>query len=105
MIRHARCCRLLAKLILALPIPMIESSFGTALVPPIGASALVEASLPAALRAAITMPAVAVRADEKDRVAEFPAARTLQEIGIVMGQHRRHRRLAGVDSSSPVMSG
>ena len=105
MIRHGARASLLAQPILSLPIPMIEPPFFTALMPPIRASKLAAPSLLAALRAAIAMPAVTVGADEKDGVAMLPAARSLQETRIVMGQRRRHRRLAGVDNGSPVMSG
>jgi hypothetical protein len=95
---------LLSKPILPLPIQMIEPSFFTALVPPVGAAPLMQTRLLTALRAAITMSAVTVRADEEDRVAVFPATRPLQENRLIMCR-RRHRRLAGVDNGSPVMSG
>lgn len=105
MIRHARRGGLLAQQILALPVTMIEPPFFTTLVPPIRATKLVTASLLAALRAAIAMAAVTVRAEVEDRVASLPAAGSLQETRLVMSQRRRHRRLAGVDNGSPVMSG
>lgn len=105
MIRHARRGRLLAKTILPLPVTMIKPPLFTALVPPIRASPLVAPGLLAAFRAAIAMSTIAMRADEKNRVTVIPAARPLQEMRIVMGRHRRHRRLAGVDNGSPVMSG
>ena len=102
MIRHARGGRLLAKPIIPLPITMIESSLLAALVPPICASPLVAAGLLAALRTAIAMPAITMRADEEDRMAMLTAARPLQENSFTMG---RHRRPAGVDNGSPAMSG
>lgn len=105
MIRHACRVGLQAKPIVPLPVAMIEPPFRTSLVPPVRASPLVEARLLAALRTAIAMAAVTVRADVENRVALLPAARPLQETRIVMGQRRRHRRLAGVDNGSPAMSG
>ena len=48
---------------------MIESSFRALLVAPIGAPPLLAAGLLAALGAAIAMSAIAVRADEENRVA------------------------------------
>ena len=95
MIRHARCGGLLAQQIFPLPVTMIQPPFFTALVPPIRAAPLAEASLLAAFHAAIAMSAVTVGADVEDRVAMFPAAGPLQETRIVMGQRRRHRRGAG----------
>lgn len=105
MIRHARRRRLPTQPVLALPVAMIEPSFFAALVPPIRAAPLMETGLLPALWTAIAMPPITVRADEEDRVAVLPAARPLQEMRIVMGRHRRHRRLAGVDNGSPAMSG
>jgi hypothetical protein len=94
-----------AKPILSLPVAMIEPAFYTALVPPVGAAPLMETGLPAALRTAIAMSAVTVRADEEDRVTVLPAACALQQLCFVMGRQRRHRRPAGVDNSSTAMSG
>jgi hypothetical protein len=94
-----------AKPILALPVAMIEPALYTALMPPVGATPLMKTGLLAALRTAITMAAVTVRADEEDRVTVLPAACALQQLRFIMGRQRRHRRRAGVDNSSTAMSG
>jgi hypothetical protein len=104
MIRHAR-RRLPAKPILALPVAMIEPSFFAALVPPVGAAPLMETGLLSALRTAVAMPTITVRADKENRVTVLPAACALQQLRFIMGRQRRHRRPAGVDNSSTAMSG
>lgn len=105
MIRHARRRGLLAKPILALPVAMIEPAFYTALVPPIGAAPLMETGQFAALRTAVAMPPITVRADKENRVTVLPAACALQQLRFIMGRQRRHRCAAGVDNSSTAMSG
>ncbi len=95
MIRHARRCRLPAMPVGALPVAMIEPPFFAPLMPPVGVAPLLKAGLPAALRTAIAMPAVAVRADVENDVAVRPAARPLPEIRVLVSHRRRHRRRAG----------
>jgi len=68
---------------------MIEPALFTALIASIGASLLPKTGLPAALRAAIAMAAIAMRADEENGVAMLPATRPLQEHRLMNG--RRHR--------------
>ena len=101
MIRHGRRGGLLAQQILSLPVAMIQPPFLTTLMQPIGVSKLTTASQLAALRAAIAMSAVTVGADLEDRVALRPAARSLLETRLVMGQYCRHRRLGGSRQRQP----
>ena len=67
---------------------MIEPSFGTPLVAPIGGSPLLAAGLLAALRAAIAMAAVTVRADEENRLAGLTKAKPLPQNRFAV--NRRH---------------
>ncbi|MBL8221048.1 MAG: hypothetical protein JNL62_17575 [Bryobacterales bacterium] len=105
MIRHAGLCGPLPLPIGALPVAMIELAFSTALVAFIGASFLAKARLLAALRAAIAMASIAMRADEKDRMALFPATGSLQEYSLTMHRRRHCVCPAGIDNGSLVMSG
>ena len=74
----------------ALAVAMVQASFFTSLMPAVGAAPLILAGLAAALRAAIPMAAVAMRADIENRVTVQTAARPLPEVRVVMS-HRRHR--------------
>jgi hypothetical protein len=105
MIRHAGLCVPLPLSIRTLPVEMIEPAFFTALVPPIGASFLAKTRLPAAFRAAIAMTPIAMRADEEDRLALFPATRPLQEYSLAMNRRRHRVCPAGLDNGSAAMSG
>jgi len=105
MIRHASPCGPLPLSIRALPVEMIEPAFFTPLVPPIGASLLAKTRLLAAFQAAIAMAPIAMRADEKDSVALFPATRPLQEYGFTMNRHRHRACPGGLDNGSAAMSG
>lgn len=87
----------------ALPVAMVEPSFFAALIPVIGSAPLIQPGLQAALRAAVAMPAITVRADVEDDVTMLPAARPLPEVRIVMG-HRRHRRWRGGQRQSGYVS-
>ena len=75
LIRHAGIGS--ASAILALTVPMIESSFGALLVAAIGAAPLLPISLLAAQRAAIALSPVAVAANPKHFAASAEAAKAL----------------------------
>ena len=62
-----------------LPVPMIEPAFGTPLVPAVGISALLSSGFQTASRAAIALPAVAVRTNPEHRLASLAAANPLPE--------------------------
>jgi hypothetical protein len=53
---------------------MIEPAFGTSLVPAVGISALLASGFQTAIRAAIALPAIAVRTDPEHRLAYLAAA-------------------------------
>jgi len=65
-----------ASAILALTVPVIESSFGALLVAAIGAAALLPISLLAAQRAAVALSPVAVAANPKHSAASAAKALT-----------------------------
>ena len=48
---------------------MIETAFGTLLMAPIGDAPLIQPGLPAALQAAIALPVITLRAEEKRSLA------------------------------------
>jgi hypothetical protein len=77
-----------------LPIAMIEPSFGTQLVAPIGGSPLLAAGLFAALGTAVAVPAVTVRADEENRLAALPKADPLPQNRFAVN-HRHASSQAG----------
>jgi hypothetical protein len=58
---------------------MIEPAFGTPLVPTVGISALLASGFQTASRAAIALPAVAVRTNPEHRLASLAAANPLPE--------------------------
>jgi hypothetical protein len=75
LIRHARSDP--ASTILALTVPMIESSLETLLVAAVGEAPLLPISLLAAQRAAVALSPVAVTADPKQLAASMPSAKAL----------------------------
>jgi hypothetical protein len=83
LIRHAKPRHtgfgLLSLAVLALPVAMIEPSFRALLVPPVGTSPLMPAGELAALSAAITMSAIAVRTDKERRVTLCSEANPLPQ--------------------------
>ena len=60
-----------------MPVTVIQPSFQAVLVPPIGTPPL--AGLLAALRAAIAVPTITVRADEENRVTLWAQANALPQ--------------------------
>lgn len=78
----------------ALPVAMIQSPFFTLLMTAVRTTPLIQASLLTALRTAITMSAVAMRADVEDSVTMQPAAGPLPKVCAIVS-HRRHSRRRG----------
>ena len=83
---------------------MIEPSFGTLLVPPVGTAALLTPRLFTATKAAITVSAITRRADEKHRVTLWMAAHSLPQNRCV--PTRRHASpQAGLDNGTRFVAG
>jgi hypothetical protein len=87
-----------------LAIAMVELPFGTILVASVGAPLLLPAGLLAALVAAIAVSAVAVRADEENRVAALTKANSLPQNRFAM-HHRHTSSQAGLDNGSGLVAG
>ena len=89
MIRHARmCCSLIVTLtILTLPVAMIQSSLRTLLVPVIGAAPLMEPGLTPANQTAITLSAVAVRAEKEYRATFTKQANAQPQNHLALNRH------------------
>ena len=81
-----------------LPVAMIESALQTPLVAPVGSAALPAPSFAAASPAAIALPAVAVRANPKQRLASLAATHSRPENHFAMDRHSP--TLAGFDNSN-----
>src|ERR1700730_3652765 len=83
---------------------MIEPPFRTPLVPSVGAPPLLEAGLHTASDAAIAMSAIAMRAEEENRVASLTHAKTTPENRFAM--HRPHASSQAVlDNGSGFVAG
>jgi fatty acid desaturase len=103
LIRHGR-WRLTAAAVLPLTVAMIELPFGALLVAAVGAPPLLAAGLLAALVAAVAVPAIAMRADEENRVAALTKANPLPQNRFAM--NRRHASSqAGLDNGSGLVAG
>ena len=87
-----------------LAIAMIEPSFGTPLVAPVGGSPLLAAGLFAALGTAVAMAAVTVRADEENRLAALTKAKPLPQNRFAVN-HRHASSQAGLDNGSGLVAG
>jgi hypothetical protein len=72
----------------ALPVAMIEPALRTLLVPAVSRAMLPEPSFGATSRAAIALPAVAVRANPEDRLASLAATNPRPENHFSMNRHR-----------------
>ena len=79
MIRHAILFLTASAPIIPLVVVMVEPPARTLLVPFIGIPPLLTPGLLAALDAAITVPAIAVRADEEDSVALATTTNSMKE--------------------------
>ena len=87
-----------------LAIAMVEPPFGTILVASVGAPPLLPAGLLAALIAAVAVSAVAVRADEENRVAALTKANSLPQNRFAMS-HRHASSQAELDNGSGLVAG
>ena len=94
MIRHAWLRLTQAAPVRPLAIAMIEPSFGTPLVAPVGRPLLPAASLVAAFGAAVALPSIAVRADEENRLAVLTKAKPLPQNRFAVS-HRHASSQAG----------
>jgi hypothetical protein len=70
--------------VIALPVAMIEPSFGALLVPAVGAPSLADAGMLTAWGAAVALSAVAVRADEEHCMTLATKANSLPEYRFAM---------------------
>ena len=104
MIRHARLRLTQTAPVRPLPVAMIEPSFGTPLVAPVGVPPLLAAGLLATLVAAVAMSAVAVRADEENRLAALTKANPLPQNRFAVN-HRHASSQAGLDNGSGLVAG
>jgi hypothetical protein len=104
LIRHVRLRLTQAAPIRLLAITMIEPSFRAPLVAPVGGPPLPPASLVAALGAAVAVSAIAVRADEENRLAALTKAEPLPKNRFAV--NRRHASSqAELDNGSGLMAG
>jgi hypothetical protein len=87
-----------------LPLAMIEPSFGTPLVAPVGGSPLLAAGWFAALGTAVSMAAVTVRAEEENRLAALPKAKPLPQNRFTVN-HRHASSQARLDNGSGLVAG
>jgi len=85
LIRHARPTVPLA--VGALPVTVIEPALRASLVTTVGSAALLAPGFRAASRAAVTLPAIAVRANPENRLASLAAANALPENHFAMSLH------------------
>jgi hypothetical protein len=91
LIRHAR-LRLAAP-ILALPVPMVEPAFRTALVAAVGVAPLLASRFGTASDAAIALSSITVLTDPEHRVASIATADPLTENDLAM--NRQCQPIAG----------
>jgi hypothetical protein len=90
--------------VLALPVAMIEPPFQALLVPPVGTPPLTPACELAALRAAITVSAITVRADEESHVTLWSEANSLPQNCFVVNL-RHASSQAGLDNGRRFVAG
>lgn len=89
--------------VLLLTIAMVESPFGALLVAFIGVPPLPAAGLFAAVFAAVAMSAIAVRADEENRVAALTQANPLPQNRFAMN-HRHASSQAELDNGAGLVA-
>jgi hypothetical protein len=90
--------------VIALPVAMIEPSFGALLVAAVGAPSLVEAGTLTAWGAAVALSAIAVRADEEHCVTLATEANSLPEYRFAMNC-RHASSQAGLDNGPGFVAG
>ena len=93
-----------AAAVFPLAVAMIELPFGALLVTAIGAPPLLAAGLLAALVATVAVSAIAMRADEENRVAALTQAKPLPQNRFAMN-HRHASSRAGLDNGSGPVAG
>jgi len=93
-----------AAAVFPLAVAMVELPFGALLVSSVGASPLLAAGLLAAFFVAVAMSAIAVRADEENRVAALTKANPLPQNRFAMN-HRHASSQAGLDNGSGLVAG
>jgi hypothetical protein len=76
----------------ALPVAVVQPPFQALLMTPVGGATLPPPRMSAALRAAITLPAIAARADRKHRPAIAVAAKPKPQNNFRMNRRTRHPR-------------
>ncbi len=104
MIRHGRLRLTKAAAVFPLAVAMVELPFGALLVSSVGASPLLAAGLLAAFFVAVAMSAIAVRADEENRVAALTMANPLPQNRFTMN-HRHASSQAGLDNGNGLVAG
>ena len=104
MIRHARWRLPAAAPVIALPVAMIEPSFGALLVPAVGAPSLAGSGLLTAWGAAVALSAIAVRADEEHCVTLATEANSLPEYRFTV-TCRHAPSQAGLDNGTGFVAG
>lgn len=104
LIRHARLRLPAAAPVFALSIAMIEPPFGALLVATVGTPPLVHAGALTALVAAITLPPIAVSADEEHCVALVTEANSLPEYRFAMNCHHASSQ-AALDNGNDFVAG
>jgi fatty acid desaturase len=104
LIRHGRWRLTKAAAVFPLAVAMIELPFGALLVAAIGAPPLLAAGLLAALVATVAVSAIAMRADEENRVAALTQAKPLPQNRFAMN-HRHASSRAGLDNGSGPVAG
>jgi len=85
LIRHARPAPALA--VVLLPIPVVESAFGTLLITAVGRPVLPAPGFSAARRAAIALSAIAMCTNPEHRLASLTATNPLPENHFSMNRH------------------
>jgi len=104
LIRHGRLRLTKAAAVFSLAVAMVELPFGALLVSSVGASPLLAAGLLAAFFVAVAMSAIAVRADEENRVAALTMANPLPQNRFTMN-HRHASSQAGLDNGNGLVAG
>jgi hypothetical protein len=85
LIRHARPAP--AFTVLLLPIAVVEPAFGTLLIAAVGRPVLLAPGFGATRRAAVALPAIAMRTNPEHRLASLAAANPLPENHFSMNRH------------------
>jgi hypothetical protein len=104
LIRHGRWRLTKTAAVFPLAVAMIELPFGALPVSSVGASPLLAAGLLAALVATVAVSAIAMRADEENRVAALTKANPLPQNRFAMN-HRHASSRAGLDNGSGLVAG